>query len=68
MEWNGDGKEMKWKKWLNNDFVKWIRKWHGVEYKLNGKNYNLRMELGWNGIEYLVESHREGNGNGMERN
>ena len=26
------------------------------------------MELGWNGMEYLVESHREGNGNGMERN
>ena len=39
MEWDGEGKEMEWKKWVNNDFVKWICKWN-------------RMEMGmeWNGI------------------
>ena len=37
MEWNGEGKEMEWKKWLNNDFVKWIWKWNGME-----------MEWRWN--------------------
>ena len=38
------------------------------EWKLDGKNYNLGMELGWNGMEYSVESSGSRNGNGMERN
>ena len=37
MEWNGEGKENKWKKWVNNDFVKWIWKWNGMEMETRWK-------------------------------
>ena len=30
MEWNGKGKEMEWKMWVNKKFSKWIRKWNGM--------------------------------------
>ena len=37
MEWNGEGKEMEWKKWVNNNFVKWIWKWNGMEMETRWK-------------------------------
>ena len=37
--WNGMEREKKieWKKWVNNDFVKWIWKWNGMEMETRWK-------------------------------
>ena len=66
MEWKKKEKECK--KWVNNNFVKWICNVTECECKRDGKNYNLSMEFGWSEMDYLVESRREENENEIERN
>ena len=31
MKCNGKGEDMEWRKWVNNDDIKWIWKWSGIE-------------------------------------
>ena len=37
MEWNRNGMEMEWKRWVEYDFVKWIWKWNGMEMEWRWK-------------------------------
>ena len=70
MECNGEGKEMEWKRWVNNDFVKWIWKSNAMEMETRWKElqpeYGISME--WNGIFGGISPRGEWKRNGKKLN